>query len=126
LLPNVEDDTKGRRADEENTPVPKPCSLSYISQVNDAAATCLKRLSPDFYPDYSGAAGQTYWLNHCEKCSAKIGDFYLHSEPGHAFFPTADEEISKIKLIRIDIPLEANAGWGESGWIDDILEEAGF
>lgn len=126
LLPKIEDEMKVRKADEEDISAPTPCSLSNISEVNDPVETYLKGLSPNFYSDHSGTAGHTYWMNHCEKCSAKIGDFYLHSKPGHAFFPVTDEEIRKIKLTRIDIPLEADAGWGESSWIDDLLEEAGL
>jgi hypothetical protein len=103
-----------------------PCSLSNIAELNDPVETYSKTLSSNFYPDYSGTAGHAYWMNHCENCAAKIGDFHLHSKPGDAFFPITDNEIRKIKLSRIDIPLEADAGWGENSWIDDLLEEAGL
>ncbi|WP_211442434.1 hypothetical protein [Collimonas humicola] len=126
LLPNVEDGAKAGNDGDDNTSAPTPCSLSNISDVNDAVETYLKGLSPHFFPDYSGTAGQTYWMNHCEKCLTKIGDFYLHSKPGHAFFPVTDKEIHKIQLHRIDIALEADAGWGQSSWIDELLENARF
>ncbi|WP_156479896.1 hypothetical protein [Collimonas pratensis] len=124
LLPEIE---KGAKAGvEDDTSAPTPCSLSNVGDVNDAVETYLKRLSPHFFPDDSHSAGQTYWMNHCEHCSNKIGDFYLHSKPGHAFFPITDEEISKIKLRRIDIALEVDAGWGQSSWIDELLEGGQF
>ena len=126
LLPDVEDDPKIEIQDEDDTSAPTPCSLSNISAVNDAVETYFKGLSLHFFPDYSGTAGQTYWMNHCEECLTKIGDFYLHSKPGHAFFPVTDTEISKIKLRRIDIALVADAGWGQSSWIDDLLENSRF
>lgn len=126
LLPEVEGDAKIDVDDEDDTSAPTPCSLTYLNDVNDVVGTYLKGLSPNFFPDHSGTAGQTYWMNHCEKCSTKIGDHYLHSTPGHAFFPITDEEISKIKLSRIDIALEADAGWGQSSWIDDLLEGVRF
>ncbi|HWW04164.1 hypothetical protein [Collimonas sp.] len=126
LLPNVEDGAKVEVEDEDDTSAPTPCSLSNISDVNNAVETYLKGLSPHFFPDDSRTAGQTYWMNHCENCSIKIGDFYLHSKPGHAFFPVTDEEIGRIKLRRIDIALEADAGWGQSSWIDELLENVRF
>lgn len=126
LLPKVEDYDRNRALEDDDGSVPTPCSLSNIREVNEAVETFLTKLSPNFRPDYSGTTGHRYWMNHCEKCSAKIGDFYLHSKPGHAFFPITDEEIRKIKLSRIDISLKADAGWRESSWIDDLLEKAEF
>lgn len=46
---------------------------------------------------HSRTAGEVYYANTCE-CGANFGDFYLHSEPGGAFFPATDEEASAIQL----------------------------
>jgi hypothetical protein len=40
-------------------------------------------------------------MNHCS-CGAKLGDFYLHNEPGGAFFPTSESTAREIELKRID------------------------
>ena len=103
-----------------------PCSLTNISSLNRQAEEYLRQISSKWYPDYSGTAGHTYWMNHCENCSSKIGDFYLHSKPAHAFFPVSDDELDRIRLTKVDIEIRAEAGWGQSGWIDDLLEATKF
>jgi hypothetical protein len=122
LIPDIEVGSQ----DEDESSAPTPYSLTNIVGVNDAVERFLKGLSANFYLDYSSTSQQTYWMNHCEKCTAKLGDFFLHHEPGHAFFPMTNAEMRKIKLNRIDIALEADAGWGQSSWIDDLLAENGF
>jgi hypothetical protein len=101
-----------------------PCSLTNMTSVNIEAEAYLGQIAINFYPDHSGTAGHSYWMNHCERCSSKIGDFYLHSKLGHAFFPASEEEVSRIRLKRVNTEIRAEAGWGQSSWIDEILEKA--
>ena len=49
----------------------------------------------NFRPDFSKTIAETYWMNHCQECDAKIGDWFVH-KPGEAFFPTTDEERAKL------------------------------
>ncbi|WP_157649298.1 hypothetical protein [Burkholderia ubonensis] len=44
-------------------------------------------------------------MNHCAECDAKFGDFFIHSEPGGAFFPVSEGEAELIRLMKIDLPL---------------------
>lgn len=56
---------------------------------------------PSYYEDYSKTTGGRYCMNHCS-CGAKLGDFYLHNEPGGAFFPTCESTAREIELKRIN------------------------
>ena len=41
----------------------------------------------------------TYYANHCERCEALQGDFYLHSEPGGAFFPEFEGNDAYVQFV---------------------------
>lgn len=71
---------------------------TFIEHVSPAAAHRLSIAAPLFHPDYSRAAEARYWMNHCEHCGAKIGDFNLHSEPDGAFFPTTPEGMQRVEV----------------------------
>ena len=62
---------------------------------------------------YSKSAGRRYFMNHCS-CGAPLGDFFLHSEPGGAFFPTSPEEAEQIVLRELPLSgsfkVEASCG----------------
>jgi hypothetical protein len=46
---------------------------------------------------------ETYWMNHCEHCDAKQGDFYVHGPDG-AFWPNDEAEMDKIQAERFAGP----------------------
>jgi hypothetical protein len=54
------------------------------------------RSGAHFRPEDSKRLEQRYWMNHCRKCGAKIGDRYEH-KPGEAFFPTIEDEMSRLR-----------------------------
>lgn len=69
----------------------------------------------DFRKRFSKMAGLEYYMNHCT-CGAPFGDFFLHSEPGHAFFPIDEREAAMIHIQEIawDTDMECDcdfAGW---------------
>ena len=72
----------------------------------------IRRFTANFKPAYSKTAGHRYTMNHCEHCGAKLGDFYMHSEPGGAFFPTSPEQASKMTLIPVNERFDGNCGVG--------------
>jgi hypothetical protein len=49
-------------------------------------------------------------MNHCNQCNSKLGDFYMHSEPGGAFQPLTSEEARTIKLYFFNEFFEASVG----------------
>jgi len=48
---------------------------------------------------------ETYWMNHCEHCDAKQGDFYVHGPDG-AFWPNDEAEMDMIQAERFSGPHE--------------------
>jgi len=84
-------------------------------------ATQVETLAPWLRFDYSLTADATYLANHCEHCDTLIGAWYI-AEPGEAFFPQSDAEMSRIAVQWIDQPFETTDGGGmQSSWIDKLL-----
>lgn len=78
-----------------------------------------------FRLDFSRTAGERYYMNHCEHCGGKVGDWYVHN-PGKVFFPTHRDEIARVTGQRFEGPFvfdEPDTSW--SGWTDDWLEANG-
>lgn len=67
-----------------------------------------------YKPAYSRQAGGRYFMNHCEHCNATQGDFFMHSEPGGAFFPTTEAEAGRITVHAIAEPFEGNGSMSYS------------
>ena len=42
---------------------------------------------PFFYSDHSFTTGEDDFMNHCEFCGAKQGDFHIYSDPLHGMIP---------------------------------------
>lgn len=53
---------------------------------------------PNYKPAYSKTGGGRYVMNHCAHCGAKLGDHFLHDEPGGAFLPMRSEDARHIVL----------------------------
>lgn len=82
----------------------------------------INKLFPNYKIAYSKTAESSYWANHCEHCGALQGDFFLHSEPGGAFFPLEIEEYEQLTFITVpskfDIEIDADYSWLSNS--DDI------
>ncbi|EAY8179057.1 DNA primase, partial [Salmonella enterica] len=50
------------------------------------------------------------WMNHCQHCHMKQGDFQLHCEVDGAFTPANREQASGIYLTRIEQSFSASCG----------------
>jgi hypothetical protein len=77
--------------DEDDGPIDveeihEPIVLSGVEFARGELETRLREVATAFYPDNSHTLGMTYWMNHCQRCGAKIGDHYLHHEPDGPFF----------------------------------------
>ena len=94
--------------------------MSKVYGLSAAAPTQLRAHTSRYKPALSQQAGETYFMNNCEHCGAKLGDFYMHSERGGAFFPTSPAEASTMMLQKIDAPFEANGSIGYAS--DDFVE----
>jgi hypothetical protein len=79
----------------------------------------------NYKPDFTITSGEHYVLNHCEKCGAKLGDHFMHSEPDGPFFGE-DPEALRVQIIDHSIELECDYSEGPLGlWLQDHLQDAG-
>ncbi len=54
----------------------EPTVLSYVTAVADPVAARLRSAAPHYRLDFSQTLQRFYWMNHCERCGAKLGDEY--------------------------------------------------
>ncbi len=85
-------------------------SLHYVDHVPCAVEARIKALSPHFRVDFSKTTESSYWMNHCECCGMKQGDFDMHCEPGGAFVPLSLADAAQMIVYRVDESFEANYG----------------
>lgn len=65
-----------------------PC---FVKNLSELASKEIRLIANCYFLDSSKTYGSSYWMNHCEKCGAKIGDNYIHGHPGTALNPFPDE-----------------------------------
>lgn len=85
-------------------------ALGTVTYVSERASAQAIAAAPWLRMTYSKTVGGSYLGNTCQQCGALQGDFFLHCEPGGAFFPMNEVERSNVQFQWFDIPLEANAG----------------
>lgn len=89
-------------------------ALSHVDEISTKAADMIKVHAPGFYSDYSRTTNSLYWANHCMACGVILGDFYLHNEPGGAFFPLDQHHADSIVCDSFDIPIGASGNYGNN------------
>lgn len=87
-------------------------TVSNVDSLSPQVTKQLHRFTNKFKQAYSKTTGSRYLMNHCENCGAKLGDFFMHSEPGGAFFPTSPHEAQRMTLVRINERFDANCSVG--------------
>jgi len=95
-------------------------NLEYIE--NNSLISLLKKHASNYYPDFTQQSGNTYYVNHC-KCGAKLGDFYMHNEPGGSFQPDRKDVASDIILyiLPINIGIGVRASYGSTDF--ELIKE---
>lgn len=88
---DAQDDREGAYEDDEEVLL-----ISDMASVDSRIQRWLRELAPDYRPDWSKTQDARVWMNHCAHCGAKMGDFYLHSEPGGAFFSVSNQQYARI------------------------------
>ncbi len=83
--------------------------LSFVTYLASAVAKRVAELTGHYRLDYSKTAGHSYWMNHCEACGMKQGDFELMCEPEGAFFPMEEAAAAQILLLPSSEPFCAGA-----------------
>jgi hypothetical protein len=107
-----EDDTSGGPDDAQPAPgmwqrADANAFLFYVERLPDEVQRRLHELSRSFHVAQSPATHSSYWGNHCEHCSALLGDHELHCEPDGAFAPSNEAAAANIELLEINEPFEA-------------------
>ena len=69
-----------------------PVVLSYVGYLSEPLAAPLRHRAPHYRIDFSQTIGRSYWMNHCEHCAAKLGDFDTVCEHGVGFSPRTTEQ----------------------------------
>ncbi|MYN29554.1 DUF5710 domain-containing protein [Duganella levis] len=92
-----------------------PATVSYVTDLPPHVVTQLKAVAPYYRLDFSKTTGSSYWMNHCEQCGMKQGDFEMHCEPGGAFFPMDQHAADRIVLYsyRESFGCNGSASWGD-------------
>lgn len=85
----------------------KPAFVFYIDDMPRGISTQLGQLKHYLSKDYSKTTDSRYWMNHCQHCHAKQGDFPLHCEPNGYFCPLEVRYGQSIELRTINTPFSA-------------------
>ena len=93
--------------------------LTNVLAVPDELGTAVQVASGGSWRlDRSRTAGETYYMNHCPECGAKLGDWFL-SKPEAAFFPLNEEGIRRIRGRRHEGPfIFESPNLALSSWTD--------
>ena len=100
--------------DEDEQPAEgEPLILDNIHTMPKPLLDAVLSRHPHFEKRASKTAGTAYYMNSCA-CGAHFGDFYLFSEPGGAFFPTDENEASRITIEELPLTgtFELDCGYG--------------
>jgi hypothetical protein len=92
-----------------------------LSELDELSAD-LKAFAPGIRLDESATAQIRYYMHHCGKCGAKIGDFFLH-RPGGPFF---GEDTAGLKVSLVAQPIRVSASYSDGplgDWLAEIVKE---
>ena len=81
----------------------------YIEYLAGEVRNRIGALTPHYRVDFSQTTQSWYWMNHCQHCGVKQGDYELFCEPDVAFLPMTDENAEAIQIEEILEPFEALA-----------------
>jgi hypothetical protein len=101
-----------------------PTMLSYVTNLIPEVVEKLRTFGDVYRVNLSEMTESQYWMNHCENCGAKQGDFHLHSEPGGAFFPMDEEAASQITLHRVAQPFGCQGDLGYGSPVELLWDRA--
>lgn len=75
--------------------------FSNISWMAEELKEIFSRISSKFRIDFSKTQESKLYMNHCQHCDAKMGDFFMHDEPGGAFVPENENQANSIQLYQL-------------------------
>lgn len=81
--------------------------LYYLQHLGESTQKRFEALTPHYFYDYSNTISSSYWMNHCQQCKVRFGDFETIEEFTSPFRPMSVDEAKNITLNYIKEPLEA-------------------
>jgi hypothetical protein len=81
----------------------------YITWIPSNVQTQIRSLTGHYRNDFSKTTQSFYWMNHCERCGMKQGDFELFEEFDTPFCPINWQDASRILLHSVRTAFEASA-----------------
>lgn len=93
----------------------KPTLIYYVDYIPESVQNRFGMLTKYYRWDYSHTIGGSYWMNHCEYCGMKQGDYDLYEEPQGAFFPMTPDEATQILLWHVHEPFAGSCGVDNEG-----------
>jgi len=97
--------------------------LTIVYYITDLIPTVMERIkvfSQHYRIDFSKTTQNSYWMNHCEQCGIRQGDFEMYCEPKGAFFPMDEQSASRLTLHGFIEPFGCN---GSRVYYDNYLLE---
>lgn len=116
--------------EEENKLHAEFVTFFYVALLPERLKVFVTEKYASYFLDYSNTTESYYYINHCQKCSASLGDFFMHNEPGGAFFPLIKEAARDIELIELKdsgyVRLNASTSFSASSMIQDYAMKSKY
>jgi hypothetical protein len=90
----------------------EPSFVCYLEYLVPAVAVRMRARTTNYRYGFRRRTRTFYWVNFCEHCGTKLGDYDAFCEPGQGFMPLTREEAARVTLTRVPEPFAARAG----GW----------
>ncbi|MGC4087257.1 MAG: DUF5710 domain-containing protein [Polyangiaceae bacterium] len=84
--------------------------IFFVSTLPAAVQAQMTKLTKSYRIDFSKTLDDSYWMNHCEHCDAKLGDHPMYTPPATTFCPDHERAAALISLHRVSEPIEACCG----------------
>lgn len=102
----------------------QPTIVHYVTDLLPSVAARIGAHSGHYRIDFSKTTQSSYWMNHCEQCGIKQGDFEMYCEPQGAFFPMDKRAASLIVLKEFHEPFGCNASTAYGDHFVDCMRRA--
>jgi hypothetical protein len=83
--------------------------LCYVIHISESALSRMQSLTIRYRKDFSSVTGTRYFMNHCESCDAKLGDFETIEEFDAPLCPIGTASASRLFLYPVNERLEADS-----------------
>lgn len=93
----------------------EPSLVCYLAYLHPCVAVRIKARIRHYRIGYRDTTKSFYWMNFCEHCGAKLGDFETFCEPGQGCLPATAAQATLITLTKIDETFAAHPGCYSTG-----------